>query len=498
MVGVPGRSRGCITCRKRKKGCDRRTPACDRCVRAQLSCEGYETDMIWLNSTASTAYAKKRQSGSHVILPDSFARSAREQLYFGLFWSIMIPDGPHFSPESSDLSSVGWTRFIGDLYNTETALRYATVATATSILGRINNDEQLRLKGLQVYNWTVQEMIKAVKQPSRARSDSLVVAARVMALYELFFGPDGDPGVAGWQRHSEGQLAMFLARGPESFISGASHQLFVDSRINIIRLAIRQRCSSPFSSDDWKTIPWTITEKSTKDKLIDIMSRIPDILAQVDLLSEVGTQNSADEIREKILQQCGEVEVALAGWRVHVDLSIYDYAITGLPLYIPQVDSEFSLLHLSCVYWSICLMLSCIIESISEDLMVEDVSEDMTDSPYLKRQHQTCIGSPEQYASKIVNCVHLFFEPMAGAVQGGSGLFPMVCAWRFYELAAESSGKRSAELQTLYDLFGRSFMGNQVGRYLAHLRKSMWRHDLEARCTRRAGLSRLKYWMAWV
>lgn len=53
-------------------------------------------------------------------------------------------------------------------------------------------------------------------------------------LLQLYFGPDGDPGVAGWQRHSEGQLAMFLARGPESFVSGVSHQLFVDSRINIV------------------------------------------------------------------------------------------------------------------------------------------------------------------------------------------------------------------------------------------------------------------------
>ncbi|KAL5084367.1 hypothetical protein Trisim1_012076 [Trichoderma cf. simile WF8] len=520
MVGVPGRSRGCITCRKRKKGCDRRTPVCDRCVRARVTCEGYETDRIWLNSTASAAsnqecctspqletvsdirpwivsYAKRRESASHVVLPDSFARSAREQLYFGLFWSLMIPDGPQFSPESSDLSSVGWTRFIGDLYNTENALRYATVATATSILGRINNDEQLRLKGLQVYNWTIQEMIKAVKQPNRAESDSLVVAARVMALYELFFGPDGDPGVAGWQRHSEGQLAMFLARGPDSFVSGVSHQLFADSRINIILLAIRRRCSTPFSSDDWKTIPWTIIEKSTKDKLIDVMSGIPDILVQVDLLAGVGTQESADEIREKILPQCREVEAALVAWRVHVDLSIYDYAIAGRPLPIPQLDSDFSLLHLSCVYWSICLMLSCIIESISEDSMADGVSEDATNSTYFERHDQKWIGHPEKYASKIVNCGHLFFEPMAGAVQGGSGLFPIVCAWRFYELAAESSGERSAELQILYDLFDKPFMGNQVGRYLTHLQKNMWKHDVNTQCTRRVGLSGSNYWMAW-
>lgn len=264
-----------------------------------------------------------------------------------------------------------------------------------------------------------------------------------------------------------------------------------------ILLAIRQRCSSPFSYEEWRTIPWTIAKKSTKDKLIDVMSSIPDILAQIDLLTQVRSQDTADELREKILQLCRDVKADLAMWQTHVDLSIYDYTIAGLPLPIPQLDSDFSLLHLSCVYWSICLMLSCIRESISEDSMADDVSGYTSNSAYLDHEDQKSIGNPEKYASKIVNCVHLFFEPLAGAVQGGSGLFPMVCAWQFYELAAESSVQRSTELQTLYALFDKSFMGNQVGRYLAHLRKNMWRHDLDAHSTRRVGFSRLKYCMAW-
>lgn len=158
--------------------CDRGTPACQRCIRAELACEGYETDMIWLNSNTDTAsnqehtdspqpkavskvcpcsvtYSRGTRTGSHVTLPDSFSRSAREQLYFGLFWNIMVPEGLRFSPQSTDLASVGWTNLLGDLYNSETALRFATIATATSVLGRLNSDEQLRLKGMQVYNWTV-------------------------------------------------------------------------------------------------------------------------------------------------------------------------------------------------------------------------------------------------------------------------------------------------------------------------------------------------------
>jgi hypothetical protein len=188
--------------------CDRGTPACERCIKAELACEGYETDMIWLNSNTGTTsnqehaespqtkavskvrpwsvtYKRGTRAGSHVTLPDSFTKSAREQLYFGLFWGVMIPERSRFSSQSTDLASVGWTNLLGDLYNSETALRFATIATATSVLGRLNDDEQLRLKGLQIYNWTVQEMIRAVKQPSRAKSDSLNLAARIMAFYEV-------------------------------------------------------------------------------------------------------------------------------------------------------------------------------------------------------------------------------------------------------------------------------------------------------------------------
>lgn len=189
--------------------CDRGTPACERCIRAELACEGYETDMIWLNSNTNAAYnqghadslqskavskvrpwsvsyTRDTRAGSRVTLPDPFARSAREQLYFGLFWNTMIPEGPRFSPQSSDLASVGWTSLLGDYYNSETALRFATIAMATSVLGRLNDDEQLCFKGLQVYSWTVQEMIRAVKEPNRAKSDSLILTARLMAFYEVY------------------------------------------------------------------------------------------------------------------------------------------------------------------------------------------------------------------------------------------------------------------------------------------------------------------------
>lgn len=203
---------------------------------------------------------------------------------------------------------------------------------------------------------------------------------------------------------------------------------------------------APFSGDEWDTLPWAIIEKSTKDKLIDVMSSIPYILTMLDSLTISDSQDAVDELLNMIWRQCQNAEAALAMWRAQIDLSVYDYTITGFPLLKPQADSDFSLLHLSCTYWSICLMLSCIIESISGDFRISLTSENATVTSFFNPHSRHSNFIPEKYASKIVHCVHLFFEPLAGAVQGSSGFFPMVCAWRFYEMAAKISGQKSAEL----------------------------------------------------
>jgi len=42
MVGVPGRSKGCLTCVKRRIKCDEARPTCKRCEKAGYVCKGYE------------------------------------------------------------------------------------------------------------------------------------------------------------------------------------------------------------------------------------------------------------------------------------------------------------------------------------------------------------------------------------------------------------------------------------------------------------------------
>lgn len=224
------------------------------------------------------------------------------------------------------------------------------------------------------------------------------------------------------------------------------------------------------------------------------MDSIPYITSLLDSFSPSDSQKAEDELRTMIWQQCQDGEVALAKWRARIDLSIYDYTIAGLPLPKPQTDSDFSLLHLSSIYWYTRLMLSCIVGSIPGNFRISltDISlEDATDALCLAPHNQYSNFTPQEHASNRVHCAHLFFEPSAGVVQASSGLFPMVCAWRYFEMAARLSGHKSPELQILYDLFSKPFIGKRMEQYMVHLQTSVWKDDLDAH------VSKPKNWTAW-
>ncbi|KAK7724849.1 hypothetical protein SLS57_004120 [Botryosphaeria dothidea] len=53
MVGVPGRSSGCHTCRARHIKCDERKPTCLRCEKSGYTCQGYKKPIHFLIHTAA-------------------------------------------------------------------------------------------------------------------------------------------------------------------------------------------------------------------------------------------------------------------------------------------------------------------------------------------------------------------------------------------------------------------------------------------------------------
>ncbi|GKT93743.1 C6 zinc finger domain protein [Colletotrichum tofieldiae] len=123
MVGVPGRSKGCNTCRKRKKGCQK----------AGIDCAGYERKRIFVNVTHPVA-----TSNSKAVVPvvrtvvqtPSLSQSAFEDKVFDLFWEGYMPEAPLCTPGSPIVrySNADWATTVRDLYRTDIALRQSLLA----------------------------------------------------------------------------------------------------------------------------------------------------------------------------------------------------------------------------------------------------------------------------------------------------------------------------------------------------------------------------------
>ncbi|KAL7907731.1 hypothetical protein GGI35DRAFT_65866 [Trichoderma velutinum] len=526
MVGVPGRSKGCVTCRRRKKGCDKNVPSCHQCIRSGLQCEGYGRDLVWVNTTPDGDDAKvkphppqgKASSGQQrpwsviyttktnktnnnstaVALHDSLARSAREELFFGMLISTALPYGHLLSPKASAISTNGWVAAVDEYYNKEPAIRYAALAMSAGFMGvqdrnnKVMQYSQLTLQGLEAYNRAIHEMVRGLKDAKRSKNDGVLVAARILQSYELFFGSAPD-----WRAHIEGQLSLFLARGPESFTSGQAHQLYVDHRVLVVMLSIGRRTHSPLHSPEWRTVPWRTIPKSVKDKLMDIMEDIPFMLVSYDNLRACQDPDRADELRQIAMLHCEHISNSLDIWEeeMGVDLNQFDYTVVGSPLPEPKDDTEFSLVYLSSVFWGARLILYSTLGMMNMAYAAASASPgtdsvpSLSASPASSAPVSTPATSPEEassasglceevprvrmlnpgtFARKIAHAVPLLYGPSAGAMQGASGLFPMALALRFFA-TTEPPGQKSLESQMIYSLYAKPFVGSFVGRFLQDL-----------------------------
>ena len=174
------------------------TPSCGQCIRAGIVCEGYGPRLAFVDPSAARQkiLAKKAAaavtprttyvaSSTDIALKDSFARTARDARFIGLFWETYLPNGRRFSPEALRYSPGGWTNTVIELHDTEPVLHYAIKALAYGAAATNEGGLQLRLKATQMHSRALVEMRKAMDDPSHYKSDAILAAARLFQYFEV-------------------------------------------------------------------------------------------------------------------------------------------------------------------------------------------------------------------------------------------------------------------------------------------------------------------------
>ncbi|KAL3488017.1 hypothetical protein BJX62DRAFT_253613 [Aspergillus germanicus] len=483
MVGVPGKDGPCTTCRRRKKRCDKKTPFCSQCIAAGLLCEGYhQHHSVWLNSTdgGNRTYAKSagiteqmmpvgtsRSGGATttITLHESPARIAREDRYVGLYLAAFLPNGRLFSQEASRISSAGWLRHLDFLCRSERTLRLITLAHGLSMLATRDHDSQLKLKGFEAHRMALQQMHVALQDPKRATGDGILAAVRLFRFYEILYGAQEPNGT---RTHTDGEMALFMNRGCHRKWSASGRYLLVSGRIVSFILGVGRRRRSPFSDSDWMTAPWRKTPKSPLDKLTDILVQIPGLLEELDVIrgraipaSGSNERGSATSDTNKprvdlLLGKCNRLEKALLAWKdtMRDELQTYDHIHytsdtnpINNPLPTPQVDRDFAVLHMSCLYWSGSILLYTTIhlathEAADPEHELQFASFPPSSSAFII-PFSSSPGCPTYYnernptlhAHRIIHAMPLSHGPFAGGYGALCSTFPLGIALRYLVVA---------------------------------------------------------------
>ncbi|KAH7195332.1 hypothetical protein DER44DRAFT_791163 [Fusarium oxysporum] len=482
MVGVPGRSKACVTCRRRKKGCDKKVPFCGQCLAMGIPCEGYERQQIWLNSEGSTqkSYTKSpsRSSSSSpsnssppapvVILHDSLTRTARTQKFTGLFWSDYLSGGSGFSLKASGITSAKWMALYEVLSDAEASLQYVAMALSTATLGANNNDTQLMNKSQQAYGLAMQQMALSFVSPSRNK-DGILAAIQLMRVHEQLFGTGISAAqknspvsqIKGFRKHIDGETALILSREPEDSWSSMGRQLLADGRLTLINAYISRRKRSPYNKGWKQSQLWRLVTNSPLNQLINILVEVPALLEDLDILRDAPSQ----ELYNSILLRCRscEVEILSLGLEFGEAITTYDYTYTRESLPLPTNDDDLAIVYLSCCYWMTCLFIYstmgfCEVESM----------DPYTRGPILSCPSQRIAMS---YAYKIAHSIHLLFEPPAGTYSSVAAFFLLGTALRYLIMIETHGGHNitSKERLLLVKVFTRPFLGSFVGRFLQNL-----------------------------
>ncbi|KAH6644725.1 hypothetical protein C7974DRAFT_26845 [Boeremia exigua] len=410
MVGVPGRSKGCVTCRQRKKGCDLKRPSCSQCLERNIRCGGYDLGRVFITSKyESTPQASVRPAkcknpakdmvvvtaSTYHVMPQSLAQTAFRakgmEAAFDLF--------PTHQCTRAALQFAGqFSTLLPTLSMQDEALRQMIFAVGLVTLGKGSNDQMVLRKGRMMYGKALQELGTSLQNPQQRAIEALLATT-------------SSTQARNWMSHAQGEIALIVSRGPEAFTTDTAHLMFTLARYNCAITGIRSRRPVVFNEKRWKTVPWQGRTKSANDGIIDILLDIPALLADLDYLDHMLPDDQRfEELKNKTTTNCWAVHRELQAWVVENSHEVYT---PNLEAPVPIEFPSLGVATLSVRYWATATILY---QSLERALRY---SAGQTLPPHLERPRGRV------YARFIVRSVSWLFKRDHGVAGPSTVLFPL-------------------------------------------------------------------------
>ncbi|ETN44630.1 uncharacterized protein HMPREF1541_10300 [Cyphellophora europaea CBS 101466] len=442
MVGVPGKSKGCSTCRRRKKGCDQKRPVCGQCAAGGYVCGGYQRDRTFIQHPATKGAEKSFYIPYIRVSPSSLTQSLDQAAITrqcrGLFWNLYMPHGDCIVKDEFILKCghpMNWTEVVNELPNEESCLESAFSALTISRVGKDSQDDRLVQESTKLYGRALKEMQLALYDTDRMHSDEVLTASMLLGLYENFEGSTLKS--RSWLSHAQGAAHLIELRGPERHRNRQAHHVFLGSRVPTIYAAILQRQATYLAATAWKTIPWENQHRTYIDRLVDTTTAIPAYLEDLDTLC-TGTADPKTYLQKtELMHNLAQTQRMMDVWKgcVKADaLPIEKVHITGgtddrYPFEVEMHFDNHLFMNAHAIYYCCSLVVAEAAELLFADLALYDLAGVLRDPAIWKL---TSLFDARRHATSIASMIPYCIQPDMGALGGIIINFPANLALHYF------------------------------------------------------------------
>ncbi|KAM3463371.1 hypothetical protein MY5147_009686 [Beauveria neobassiana] len=314
MVGVPGKYKGCETCRRRRVTCTNERPYCRKCIASGRECEGYERERVFITGTPED-HGRVASHPKRVTSTKTHSKSPQPKRERSGSHSPKFPQTLNNSAWDDNLDLSHGGKNIAALHTSlHTIVRSSGSTPDGNGFGvalppyspvELHRNHNGHIAGQDSPLWVSAQCLLC---HHGIQGGSQSVESYCLFLFELQqVSPNSNWGIA-----SE---SMVKRLGPLNFTSFPNHQFFVRVYRPIgVCLALLNRRETFLSDPEWISLPWKNHRKSSLDSLFDIMLQLPLAFAQTDSLIPQTPSVERRYKAEGLLQTCLMLERQFAVW----------------------------------------------------------------------------------------------------------------------------------------------------------------------------------------
>ncbi|KAI0408542.1 hypothetical protein F4802DRAFT_353205 [Xylaria palmicola] len=316
MVGVPGKYKGCNTCRARRVKCDNTRPFCKKCIDYGRECGGYERETVFIvgtqddkgrvgshpprNAQQSRA-AQSEASTQHVTRPEI---AAAEPLQPAWHETMLLKRGTH-------TQSVRIVTHHADL---DSAIKYSSSLPQTdeislSLVGSpldvapTFEEESFNLRSICFVS--LPETDDNSTDGSKEGVCLFLYQQNSSAMYSQ---------EAPWSGMPKFEDAI-REPGPSAYQTFPAHHFFTRVyRPSAIWAALLNRQPTFLSSPEWTVVPWEHYHRTSLDDLLDIVVLLPSIYSHADHIISLDSSTDRELRARDLIDNCINIEAQFDIW----------------------------------------------------------------------------------------------------------------------------------------------------------------------------------------